>query len=426
MKKFLALAASIALIATLATGCGSAPNATSADGSAAPVSSDASGKVKLEFFNMKTEIVPILEGLITEYEALNPNVDIELVTPADANTVLTSRMSSNDTPDIFTQWPNSAFFDQVDSGYVMDLSKSGIMDNVQDAARAQWTHNDGEYAATVSYNVSGVWYNEEMFKAAGITTLPTTWDELMTACKTLQDAGYTPFVSSGQETTITVRMLQVFLASTMGDLYDDMQADIAKKAMTADGAYAARLEVMANRMVQMLSYSQSDVLGTNQDNATANFANGKGAMMVGGSWLLASVTAANPDINISMMPIPGDTAADTNTCAYPGDMSLCVAKDTANADAATAFVKWMTSVETATKYAEKEGNPSCIKGVEYVAPQFEKLYADYVTTGKFILNPDCVWSAAQQEAAGAAVQQLYHDSAVASFASNLAAAFNDN
>ena len=148
--------------------------------------------------------------------------------------------------------------------------------------------------------------------------------------------------------------------------------------------------------------------------------------MIGGSWLNASITAANPDINISMMPIPGDTAEETNTCAYPGDMTLCIAEKSDVADEAVAFVKWMTSTETATKYAEAEGNPSCIKDVEYVAEPLEKLYANYVTTGKFILNPDCDWTKAQQDAAGAAIQQLYYDQDTESFAENLESAFNDN
>lgn len=94
------------------------------------------------------------------------------------------------------------------------------------------------------------------------------------------------------------------------------------------------------------------------------------------------------------MPIPGDTETETNTCAYPGDMSLCIAKDSAVQEEAIKFVKWMTSKETVTKYAEAEGNPSCINGINYVAPQFSDLYHNYVTTGSFILNPDCNWTSA--------------------------------
>ncbi len=430
-SKAIALALTGVMGASLLTGCGSSSTATDADTSTEKAQTQAStaandGKTHVEFFNQKTEIVDILNDLIAEYETENPTIKIDLVTPADASTVLTSRMASDDTPDIFTNWPNATFFEAVDSGYVMDLSDTGIMDNVQEAAREQWKHDGGEYAATISYNCSGIWVNEELFEQAGITEKPSTWAELIEDCEKLKSAGITPFVTSGKETSITDRALQVFLASSMGGAYEQFESDAAGKSVDAGASYAAGLQSMAEKMVQMISYSQDDVIGTDQDSATANFANGQGAMMIGGSWLNASITAANPDIKISMMPIPGDTAEETNTCAYPGDMALCIAKDSEVADEAVAFVKWMTSPEIATKYAEAEGNPSCINGVDYVAEPLKELYAGYVTTGKFILNPDCDWTKAQQDAAGAAIQQLYYDQDSESFAENLTAAFNDN
>jgi ABC-type sugar transport system, periplasmic component len=430
IKKLLSMGLVMTMAATMVTGCGSSAKSdtasTPAATKAASTASSAAGeKVTLEFFNQKTEIVDILNNLIKEYEKENPNVTIKLTTVANASQVLATRMSSGDIPDIFTQWPNSAFFTQVDSGYVMDLSKTGIMDNVQDAARNQWKHNGGEYAATISYNCSGIWYNKDMFDKAGIKTLPTTWDELIKDCDTLKAAGFTPFVTSAKEATITDRQLQVFLASSLKN-YDDFEKDAGAATVDTKKAYGPELTQMGEKMVQIIKYSQKDILGTDQDSATANFAKGDGAMMIGGSWLLASISAANPKINISMMPIPGDTADETNTCAYPGDMSLCISKTSKNADAAVAFVKWMTSVDTATNYAKAEGNPSCIKDVNYVADQFKDLYANYVTSGKFILNPDCNWTAAQQNAAGAAIQQLYYKQDTKAFADGLASAFNDN
>lgn len=432
-NKVMAMALTGVMSASLLAGCGNASNGTDDNSTSTDIvqaetteSTSNDGKTHIEFFNQKTEIVDILQGLIAEYESENPDIKIDLVTPADSSTVLTSRMASNDTPDVFTHWPSATFFAAVDSGYVMDLSDTGIMDNIQDAAREQWKHDGGEYAATLSYNCSGIWVNEELFEQAGITEKPTTWSELMDDCEKLQSAGITPFVTVGKQTDITDRILQVYLASSMGSAYQEFEDDAAAKTVDASAAYAASLKSMAEKMVQMVGYSQDDVMGTDQDSATANFANGQGAMMLGGSWLNASITAANPDVKISMMPIPGDTTEETNTCAYPGDMALCIAKDSDVSDAAIAFVKWMTSPEIATKYAEKEGNPSCINDVTYVAEPLEELYANYVTTGKFILNPDCNWTKAQQDAAGAAIQQLYYDQDTDSFAENLAAAFNDN
>jgi len=445
MGKIVALLAASALAMGMMAGCGSSGTSTTAAASttasakttkenateesisaAGTEKASSNGKVTIEFFNQKTEIVDILNNLIKEYETKNPDVTIKLTTPANASTVLSSRMASNDTPDIFTNWPSSTLFTEVDSGYVQDLSKTGIMDNVQDVARNQWKYKNGEYAATISYNCSGIWYNKDLFDKVGIKETPKTWDELITDCKLLQKAGITPFVTSAKETSITDRQLQVFLASSMGNNYKTFEKDAGAAQIDSSKTYAASLNKMAEKMVQIVDYSQKDTMGTDQDSATADFANGKGAMMIGGSWLLASISSANHSMNISMMPIPGDTVAETNTCAYPGDMSLCIAANSKVKTEAINFVKWMTTTEIAKKYAQAEGNPSCIKGVDYVAPQFKDLYSNYVTSGKFILNPDCNWSASQQDAVGAAIQQLYYDKNTSKFADNLVSAFNDN
>ena len=435
LSSILVLGVVLTMIGVLLAGCQS----TSTDSTSTDTSTTSSGSgessgsenngstdiVTIELFNQKTEIVGILEGLIAEYEAQNPNVKINLTTVADAFQVLQTRMLGGDTPDIFTHWPSSPFFAQVDAGYVMDLSGTGIMEQVQEAAREQWKYNGGEYAAPISYNVSGIWYNKDIFEAVGINDTPKTWDELIADCETLVAAGYTPFMTVGKDTGLTQRQLQVFMASSLAN-FDSLQEEAINKSVDINKDYGADIVNMGDKMAQIIKYSQADILGTDTDSATANFANGQAAMYINGSWAYASVTSANPDIKIAMMPIPGDTADLTNTCAYPGDMTLCISSTTKAPQEAIDFVKWMTTTEIANKYAEQEGNPSCIIGVDYIAQQFSDLYADYVTSGKFILNPDASWSSAQQTAAATAVQQLYYDLDSATFAENLQAAFNDN
>jgi raffinose/stachyose/melibiose transport system substrate-binding protein len=434
MKKRLSVLLALFMTAGLVAGCGStsetdstATSTTTDNASKNDNSSSSSGQVTVEFYNQKTEIVSILEELVAAYEEEHPDVNIELITPSDSKTVLATRMASGDTPDVYTDWPaTSTFAEQVNSGYVLNLADTGLMDRVQEAARESVKRDDGEYAVPVSYNISGIWYNEDIFADAGITSLPSTWDELIEDCEILKAAGYTPFVTSAKEVDITDRQIQVFLASCLPDTYESFKEDAEAGAVDITKDYGADILRMGEKMAQLCGYSQDDILGTDQDSATANFANGEGAMMIGGSWLYASITAANSSINIAMMPIPGDTADDTNTCASAGDMSLVIAADTDVQEAALDFVTWMVSDETANRFAELEGNPSCIEGVDYVAECFEEIYDDFVTTGKFIVNPDCYWSSGQQNAIGAVVQQLYYDLDTDSFPQNLADAFNDN
>ncbi|MDO5423737.1 MAG: extracellular solute-binding protein [Eubacteriales bacterium] len=387
-------------------------------------------QVTLEMFNMKTEIVDILNGLIEEYEAENPNVTISLNTPSDAPTVLSTRMASDDTPDIFTVWPKASFFEQVDAGYVMNLADTGCMDNINETAREQWLYNGGEYAATISYNFAGIWYNKAIFEECGITEFPNTMEGLKEVCATLTEKGYTPFVVGAQKTDQTVQHCYLSMASYFNDEeYAAYLEDLnAKQVNLEDSVYAQCFAEVGTVLSEIAANSQDDILGYDDSAAVADFANGKAAMMIDGTWKLPAILAANPEMDCGIAAIPGETAEDTRVAAYPGDFSLCASAslEGAEKEAALDFIKWMTSTETATKYAEADGSPSCIIGVDYVADQFREIYDTYLAAGNFILNPDCKWNSAQITAVGAAVQEVYYNKDAENFTANIQEALNNN
>jgi len=63
---------------------------------------------------------------------------------------------------------------------LVDLSQYGVGDaksNVVPAAWGQVTQGSAIYAMPVDVGPMALWYNQTQFTAAGITTMPTTWDE---------------------------------------------------------------------------------------------------------------------------------------------------------------------------------------------------------------------------------------------------------
>ncbi len=52
---------------------------------------------------------------------------------------------------------------------------------------------DGKnYGMPFDLGLVGFWYNTQTFEDAGITALPTTWDEFLATVQTLKDAGRHP------------------------------------------------------------------------------------------------------------------------------------------------------------------------------------------------------------------------------------------
>ena len=53
-------------------------------------------------------------------------------------------------------------------------------------------------------------YNKDIFEKAGITSVPTTWDEFLEAGQKIKDAGFTPLTTD-----------QIILQGYLGTIYQD-------------------------------------------------------------------------------------------------------------------------------------------------------------------------------------------------------------
>lgn len=450
MKRGLAFLCAAALGAGMLSGCGSSDSASASNeavdagseneaeqsDSETASEDDSEEQITLEFFNQKVEIVDILDGLFATYMEEHPNVKIEVVTPSEASTVLTTRVANGDVPDIFTHWPKEESYALVDAGAAMDLSDTGVFDNILDSAQDVWNtwlerkDIEGEYCATISYNFSGLWYNKQIFKDAGYEEFPSTWDELLEACEAISAAGITPIEIAGLNPGETEQQLYICMASAMSDdaysaFIDDSMAGTVD---AASSAYGDELLELGEKLAQLASYAQTDILGTDGESASADFATGKTAMFMNGTWKYPTIISANADIDCALAPIPGTTAEATKIAAYPGDLGVWVSAslEGTKKDAALELVKWMASPNFAQSYAEQDGSPSCVEGVDYVAEPLADSYESYIATGNYVLNADCNWTAAQNNAVGSVVQQLYSDKDSAAFVQNLAEALNSN
>lgn len=131
-----------------------------------------------------------------DYTAMHPNVTfkIEQIETNDLQrTRIPAALQSGDAPDIFQAWGGGEMVQQVDAGYLMDLSAS-IPDAIADLGGgvAPWTVDGVAYGVPYTFGVEGIWYRKSLFDEAGITSEPATFDELGDAVQKLKDAGIIP------------------------------------------------------------------------------------------------------------------------------------------------------------------------------------------------------------------------------------------
>lgn len=381
-----------------------------------------SGRVTLEFFNLKREITGILAVMIAEFEKEYPNIHIEQTNVPDPDQVLQTRMVSGDTPELFSSWPTSIWRARVNAGYVMDITGFDAVKAVQGDARISSQEGGKDYIIPISYNTMGVYYNKEIFSRFNLR-VPKNFSEFIQVCETLKRNGVTPLLIPGKDNEVCRQAFAAYILSCPA--YDDFKPDVENKKVDIAKPYGSQLRGLAERIVTLTGYAQSDILGTGPDQALNDFAAGKAAMILSGSWSIPTIKSANPDISFSMFPFPAVTLEQTYAPAFPGDFALCIAADAVHINEAKAFISFMVRRENARYFAEKDGSPSCIQGVDYVAPELTE-QNEYLKTGKFRVNPDVFYTAAQNSAIGSVIQQLYLDKNIDNFPRNVQQAFNTN
>ena len=102
-------------------------------------------------------------------------------------TRIPAALLSNDPPDIFQAWGGGEIVEQVEAGYLKDITDQTKTEvaNIGSAAGI-WQVDGKQYGLPFRMGIEGFWYNKDMFTQAGIAAPPTTFDELNAAVTKLK------------------------------------------------------------------------------------------------------------------------------------------------------------------------------------------------------------------------------------------------
>jgi len=139
------------------------------------------------------------KNLVNAFQKLNPNIKINMVSqPADNYFALLQAASISHTgPDLAVQW--TGLFDLKYQKFLLNLKPY--------LSSAEVAKINGAPYMSVDFNTSkGLlvmplenqfyigYYNKALFKKAGISSVPTSWAELNSACTKLKAKGITPMI----------------------------------------------------------------------------------------------------------------------------------------------------------------------------------------------------------------------------------------
>ena len=359
LKRMIAVMAAAVMTVSL-IGCSGGSN-----GGQAEESKTADGKTELELFSTKPESKETVEKLINAYNESQDEVVVTLTQPADAGTVLKTRMTKNDLPDIVAMGGDFNYVELQSAGVFVDLTEEDFMEGINESyiKMLHMLNKDGEersYGVPYATNSSGIIYNKDIFAENGIE-VPTTFTELIAACETLKAAGVTPFEFTFKDAW-TILPSWNSMAPVLQP--DNFYADKKEGKVTFADTHTEVLE----KYSQIIAYAQDDFMGTSYDDGNKKFAAGEAAMMVNGSWAITEIKKANPDVNVDQFKFPAGDDAEANKVTSGVDVLLGITTSCGNTDAAKDFIRFMLDPENAQVYADEQFAFSAVKGVEQNDP----------------------------------------------------------
>jgi raffinose/stachyose/melibiose transport system substrate-binding protein len=398
--------AALALVA-LAVGAAACGSGTSEDGD-----SSGGGKTTLSLKGI-TDNRQTWEQLIAAYKKENPDVTIKgSYAPTDQlQTALRAQLGAGGAPDLFVVWPGNGSAMSVKqlapSGLLGDLSDQGWVKSIPEKTRPLLGVEDKTYMWSPSTTPIGVIYNKQVFKDAGIDTLPKTYSEFLDACEKLKKAGKVP-IALGLQTPWVTQLIPYAIAPATAFADDpNLAQDMldGKKSFTNskwDEVYKRYLDL------EKRGYFNPNPNGTTFEQQTEMVANGKAGMSIQVTGTLPGYVdaAKNPD-QIATFPFPASESADDLEIAAGISAGLGVSSKTSKKEQANAFMKWLGEPKQMAVFAKGGYAVPLVSTGDKLDPLVEP-FAPFVKDGKAVPFMDQEWPNAKvQPVHFAGIQELF-------------------
>lgn len=227
---------------------------------------------------------------------------------------------------------------------------------------------DRVFGLPLSVDTLGLFYNKDLFNAAGIAQAPTTWsefqDDVIALTKYADDGS---IVQSGASLGVpgnvdrAADIVQTLMLQNGTEMVDD-RGRVAFSAIPETAASGVFPGLDAVRFFADFANPVKETYTWNADFPTNvdAFASGQTAMMLGYSYHLPIIQSASPTINIGIAPLPqiGGGAKKVNFANY---WIEGVSKDTKNPDEAWDFIAFATSADHALSYLEQTNKPTALR-----------------------------------------------------------------
>lgn len=194
------------------------------------------------------------------------------------------------------------------------------------------------------------YYNTEHFERVGITEPPTTWEELIAACKEIKKQGICEYPIS-MTLSATEAATTSLLWMTLSKYGDFLEEDITLNKENVLGALETiNTLVKRDKLIDPTSQNLKDV------EVYGKILTGDASFMIGPTYFVGRIN--NPEYTslngkLEAILVPGNGYNRSATFALPEGIGI--SKFSENKESALEFVQWYTSPDVQLKLFEEKG-----------------------------------------------------------------------
>ena len=348
-----------------------------AGGSGESAASD-SGKIQLTFFETMTSPgrTQVLQDLIAEYESLNPNIEIELISPPyeQADNRLSMMLNSNQELDVIEvrDYTQKQF---VNNGKLLDLTP--YLENWEEsddflpvAHEIARNVDDTPYILTSCLYVKALLVRTDILEQYGIE-IPTTMDEMYEASKELSQKAPNQFGYALRGKSNTFKISDVLMFGNVGNI------DTENCYQTTDGKYWLDNENGKKAMEQYVDLFKNgcppDSINWGFNEQINGFISGTTPFLVQDPDVIGSLEGQlDPDC-YTVVPLPvGTSGYRYLDYGYNG---FAISTTSKHPDEAWDFIAWLNGAEKNAEFCKAYGP----------LPVFQSIYDndDYFSSDKY-------------------------------------------
>jgi len=307
--------------------------------------------------------IRVWDDVAAQFEEMHPGVEVEMNYQDDDlyQTIgLPNLLAGRNAPDVYFEWTGARMAQRYADGYGADLTEavtSGPLAGIFDEGVFPAASVDGKvvlvpHTADVT-NV--IWYNTAILDEHGISP-PTTWEELLAACDTLNAAGVIPIASGNKDLWAAGNWLSHIASRVVGE-------DVYEATLSGDGKFSTPEWEKALGYVEELAAHKcvNESVNAVDDNAGAQlFFQGQAAMHPIGSWLVSWAIDENPDLAFDFVNLPAmpEGSAGDQGSVIGVETGHMINANSPNVDLAIEYLALVNSPENVLKFiTDAELNP---------------------------------------------------------------------